>query len=133
MLSKLKQLLKRGDKSSAPAPRSDDELSENDKLLKQLSKRGDKSSNPVPRFDDDPELSWLYPPEDPRDITAWDRYWFEHVRHWIGPALFDMFCDDRDLVKVMNAEGMKTVLCAGCGISQEPRGLAEAGCGFRVG
>jgi methyltransferase family protein len=30
-------------------------------------------------------------------------------------------------VQVMNAEGMKSILCAGNGISQEPRALAQAG------
>jgi SAM-dependent methyltransferase len=38
-----------------------------------------------------------------------------------------MFLDDHDLIRVMNEEGMRTVLCAGNGISQEPRVLAEAG------
>jgi SAM-dependent methyltransferase len=87
--------------------------------LKRLFNRGERSS--------DPELSWLYPPMDPQDVAAWDRYWTEQVRHGLGPPLFDMFCDDRKLVKVMNNIGMKSVLCAGSGISQEPRALAEAG------
>ena len=38
-----------------------------------------------------------------------------------------MFCDDRELVRVMNNEGVRSVLCAGSGISQEPRALAQAG------
>ena len=44
-----------------------------------------------------------------------------------APGLYDMMIDDRDLVRAMNAEGMNTVLCAGCGVSNEPRALAEAG------
>jgi len=39
----------------------------------------------------------------------------------------DMFCDDSVLVRVMNDEGIKRVLCAGNGISQEPKALAAAG------
>jgi SAM-dependent methyltransferase len=41
--------------------------------------------------------------------------------------MYDMMIDDSDLVRVMNAESMRQVLCAGCGVSQEPRALAEAG------
>ena len=82
------------------------------------------------RPDDDADLSWLDPPSDPLDVAAWNQYWIEHVRHGLGPPLFDMFSDDRRLVEVMNAEGMKTILCVGNGISQEPKALAQAG--FRV-
>lgn len=95
--------------------------------LKQLFKRGERTFKLEPILDDDVDLSWLDPPNDPSDRSAWDRYWSEQVRHGLGPALFDMFCDDRDLIRVMDSEGMKTVLCAGNGISQEPRALAEAG------
>jgi SAM-dependent methyltransferase len=38
-----------------------------------------------------------------------------------------MFFHDQDLVKVMKSERMSTILCAGNGISQEPRALAHAG------
>src|SRR5690242_3162993 len=38
-----------------------------------------------------------------------------------------MFLDDSELVRIMNDEGMKRVLCAGNGISQEPKILAAAG------
>jgi SAM-dependent methyltransferase len=38
-----------------------------------------------------------------------------------------MFCEDRTLVSAMFAQQMRTVLCAGNGISQEPRALAAAG------
>jgi hypothetical protein len=76
---------------------------------------------------DDAELDWLFPPPNPLDVAGWDKYWTDQVSHGFGPALFDMFCDDRELVRVMNEEGMKRILCAGNGISQEPRALAEAG------
>ncbi len=95
--------------------------------LKRLFKRGEQSPKLEPQLHVDPELSWFFPPTDPLDIAAWDRYWTEQVRHGLGPPLFDMFSDDRELVKLMSEEGMKTVLCAGSGISQEPRALAEAG------
>ena len=95
--------------------------------LKQLLSRSQRNIDPFPGCDDDPDLEWLRPPANPLDVAGWDRYWFEYLRHGIGPQLLDMFCDDRDLVRVMNAEGMKSVLCAGNGISQEPRALAEAG------
>jgi len=80
-----------------------------------------------PKLDEEENLSWLVPPPDPLDSAAWDRYWIEQVRHDLGPPLFDMFCNDRKLVQLMNAERMKSVLCAGNGISQEPKALAQAG------
>jgi hypothetical protein len=94
---------------------------------KQLFKRGETTLEPQATPDVDLDLSWLDPPSDPSQRGAWDEYWSEQVRHGLGPALFDMFCDDRDLIGVMESEGMRTVLCAGNGISQEPRALAEAG------
>jgi 2-polyprenyl-3-methyl-5-hydroxy-6-metoxy-1,4-benzoquinol methylase len=93
-------------------------------ILKQIQKRNIR----LFKSHADPYLP--VPPTDPADITGWDLYWIENMRQGFGPALFDMFTDDRDLIRVMNAEGMMTILCAGCGISQEPRALAEAG--FKV-
>lgn len=98
--------------------------------LKQWFSRGERRLNLKPRLADDTDLDWLRSPTDPHDVSAWDRYWTEQVRHELGPPAFDMLCDDRDLVEVMNSEGMKNVLCAGNGISQEPRALAQAG--FKV-
>jgi SAM-dependent methyltransferase len=98
--------------------------------FKRLFNRGDRGPKLEPLVDDDRDLSWLDPPKDRLDVTGWDRYWLEHVRHGLGPPLFDMFCDDRGLVAVMNDQGMTSVLCAGSGISQEPKALAEAG--FKV-
>jgi hypothetical protein len=80
-----------------------------------------------PQQDDDKDMSWLRPPANPLDVAAWDMFWTEHIRHGIGPALFDVFCDDSRLVRVMNDEGYKRILCAGNGISQEPKALAAAG------
>jgi len=104
MFSKLMQLFKRGKPIPGPG------------ILKSNARR-----------DDDADLGWLDPPSNPLDVVAWDQYWIEHVRHGLGPPLFDMFSDDRKLVEVMNAKGMKSILCAGNGISQEPRALAQAG------
>ncbi len=73
------------------------------------------------------ELGWLLPPSTTRDPAAWDQYWSEQVAHGLAPPLFDMFCDDTELVEFMNRHVMTRVFCAGCGMSQEPRVLAEAG------
>ena len=70
---------------------------------------------------------WTCPPANPQDADAWDRYWSEHIAHGIGPPLFDMCFDDHELVTTMNDEGMRRILCAGNGISQEPWALAAAG------
>lgn len=91
-----------------------------------LFKRGQRFIKTGPRVDDD-DLSWLYPPVGTADVTAWDHYWSEHVRHGFGPSIFDISSDDRNLVHVMNIERMRNILCAGNGISQEPRALAHAG------
>lgn len=96
------------------------------KLMKWLDRFG-LSPKEQPQFNDDADLEWVNPPEDPLDFATWDRYWIDNIRHGFGPPIFDMFCNDRSLVEVMNSEGMKTVLCAGNGISQEPKALARAG------
>ena len=95
--------------------------------LKKLFNRGERNIGLKPLLDDETDLVWLDPPTDPLNASAWDRYWTQHVRHGLGPPIFDMFCDDRELFKVMNNEGMRSILCAGSGISQEPRALAQAG------
>lgn len=77
--------------------------------------------------EDDLDLSWLYPPDNPEDVAGWDRHWAEQVAHGLGPQIFDLFCDDRKFVTMMNDQGMRRILCAGNGISQEPQALAAAG------
>lgn len=74
-----------------------------------------------------PDLSWLRPPGDIHDVTAWDHYWREQAEHGLTPALFDLFSQDDELVDEMRNHGLATVLCVGSGISQEPRALAHAG------
>ena len=79
------------------------------------------------RDDSDDDLSWLSPPRDMHDSAAWDRYWNGHVSNGIGPGLYDMMAGDPETARAMAEMGIKAVLCAGSGISQEPRALAEAG------
>jgi SAM-dependent methyltransferase len=97
--------------------------------LKQLFRRGrpDATTAEV-RRDAAAEPAWSVPPGDPRDVAGWDRYWTEQVGHGVGADVFDTECDDRSLVEAMRAAGLTSVLCAGSGISQEPRALAAAGC-----
>lgn len=45
----------------------------------------------------------------------------------IGPGLYNMMAGDPETARAMAEMRIKTVLCAGSGISQEPRVLAEAG------
>ena len=75
----------------------------------------------------DDDLDWFWPPSDIHDAQAWDKHWRQQVENGLGPELFDIFCNDKEVVEAMRRRGMKTVLCAGNGISQEPRALAEAG------
>jgi hypothetical protein len=78
--------------------------------LKRLLNRSPSPIDPCPERDDDPDLSWLRPPANPLDSVGWNRYWVEHLRPGVGPQLMDMFVDDRNIVRVMNAEGMKRVV-----------------------
>lgn len=73
------------------------------------------------------DLHWLVPPRDVHTPALWDRYWNDQVSHEMGPPDFDLFTQDDDLIRVMRQCGFRRVLCAGSGISQEPRTLAEAG------
>jgi SAM-dependent methyltransferase len=95
--------------------------------LKQLFRRDRPGAEPGPRRKHPVEPDWSVPPGDPLDPAGWDRYWAAQIGHGVGPDVFDMDCDDRNLVVAMRAAGLTSVLCAGSGISQEPRALAEAG------
>jgi hypothetical protein len=86
--------------------------------LKQLFTRGGRIHKLDLGLDDHVELSWNRPPTDPLDVAAWDRYWIEEVRQELELWMCDMFCRDRDLVTAMNNEGVRSVLCAGNGISR---------------
>jgi hypothetical protein len=72
------------------------------------------------------ECSWLEPPISLANPDPWDEYWYQHLAHGVGDFVH-LFCDDGDLVDTMRANDLKTVLCVGNGISQEPRALAWAG------
>jgi hypothetical protein len=60
------------------------------------------------------------------DPAAWDRYWRDQLSHGVA-GFVHLFVDDGELVDAMRANGLRTVLCIGNGISQEPRALAWAG------
>ena len=72
------------------------------------------------------DFSWMFPPNTMVHPAPWDRYWRDQFTHGIA-GFADMFCDDGSLVDAMRANGLRTVLCVGNGISQEPRALARAG------
>lgn len=95
--------------------------------LRSLFKRGGRRSEARRSIQSGDDLSRLHPPDDPNDVEGWDRYSVVQAQMGFAPRLYDMMIDDRDLVRVMNAEGTSHVLCAGCGVSQEPQALAEAG------
>jgi SAM-dependent methyltransferase len=75
---------------------------------------------------DDDDLDWLHPPQTVGDPAPWDGYWRDQVEHGVA-GFVHMFVDDGDLVDAMRANGLRTVLCVGNGVSQEPRALARAG------
>src|ERR1044072_5806100 len=77
-------------------------------------------------LDDSEDFDWLFPPSTVVDSAAWDRYWQDQLSHGVA-GLVHLFVNDGELVEAMRANGLKTVLCVGNGISQEPRALAWAG------
>jgi hypothetical protein len=80
-------------------------------------------------------------PMEPKDARFWDEWWkdrlskdtsdmfpcFESPLGSNPRSLFWLVHSDNLLVKVMSERGLRTILCAGNGISQEPRALAAAG------
>lgn len=94
--------------------------------LKQMFRRIQPTFEPKQHGDNE-DGPYLCPPADPLDIAGWDQYWLRHIDYGIGPSIMDMFCDDSNLIEVMRDQGMKSILCAGNGISQEPKALAAAG------
>jgi len=72
------------------------------------------------------DFKWMIPPPTMVDPAPWDRYWEDQLEHEVGHFV-DLFCHDGELVDLMRANGLRTVLCVGNGISQEPRALARAG------
>lgn len=89
-----------------------------------------RSVHPTQPLQSTDDLSWLIPPRTLVDASAWDTYWQQQFSHGFGAFVqqfADLFCDDGDLVDFMRADGLRTVLCVGNGISQEPRALEWAG------
>ncbi len=82
----------------------------------------------VARLEEDlDDLDWLYPPPDVHAVEPWDTWWRGQVEHGVAPGWSDMFCDDNALLDIVEARGLESVLCVGCGVSQEPQALAAAG------
>jgi len=77
-------------------------------------------------LDGDDDFSWAIPPTTLVDPAPWDQYWRDQLSHGVADFVH-LFCDDGELVDAMRLNGLKTVLCVGNGISQEPRALAWAG------
>lgn len=71
------------------------------------------------------DFRWLFPPDTMESPDAWDGYWEDQLSH--GAAFFHIFVHDEELVDVMRASGLRTVLCVGAGMSAEPHALAWAG------
>jgi len=77
--------------------------------------------------DDDEESREPDPPgRSMTEAAPWDAFWTDQMAN--GMAMFvDLFCRDGRLIDAMRASRLKTILCAGSGISQEPKALALAG------
>jgi len=68
----------------------------------------------------------LHPPRDVHASGPWDEYW--RRQHDSGLWVFhEVFVDDRDLLRVIEARGFQSVLCVGSGLALEPHALAAAG------
>jgi SAM-dependent methyltransferase len=77
-------------------------------------------------LDSSDDFKWMFSPSTVTDSAAWDRYWQDQLSHGVA-GFVHLFVDDGELVDAMRANGLRTVLCIGNGISQEPRALAWAG------
>lgn len=88
-----------------------------------------RNNEPPPEEDVhcDSDMDWFFPPQDVHNPAAWDRYWNEQVAHDLGPPMCDLFSQDDELIQVMQQCGLRSVLCVGSGIAQEPRAIAAAG------
>jgi hypothetical protein len=75
------------------------------------------------------DLKWLFPPNTVTDAAAWDKYWQDQLEHEIA-GIVHLFVANGRLVDTMRANGLRSILCVGNGISLEPHALAR--CGFHV-
>jgi hypothetical protein len=81
-------------------------------------------------------------PMEAKDARFWDEWWRNRLSEKYDSSLFPCFesplgCDPRSLYRLVNGDdllatvmsehGLRTILCAGNGVSQEPRALAAAG------
>lgn len=82
-------------------------------------------------------------PMETKDAEFWDEWWRQHLAEcsgnrflfpgfpspigWDPRSLYRLVNNADLLVKVMAEQGLRTMLCVGNGISQEPRALAAAG------
>lgn len=79
--------------------------------------------------DDERDPRWERPDPPRRSMTdpeVWDSFWREQFESGLA-AMVDFLCRNGELVDTMRANGLRTVLCAGSGISHEPRALARMG------
>jgi hypothetical protein len=82
-------------------------------------------SKPPPEIDDT-DFRWMCPPRTLVDPAPWDKYWHEQLSHGVA-GFVHLFVDDGELVDAMRANGLRSGLCVGNGISLEPHALAWAG------
>lgn len=68
----------------------------------------------------------MWPPNTLVEPEPWDQFWRIRIANGMAGAVHD-FCNDGALIDAMRANGLRTVLCIGNGISLEPRALAWAG------
>jgi len=68
----------------------------------------------------------LCPPTELHASEPWDKYW--QRQHETGLWAFnEMFVDDRELLRLIEAREFQSVLCLGSGLALEPHALAAAG------
>lgn len=69
-------------------------------------------------------------PSDPRDVEGWNRYWTNHLGLSLGKmqsAFSDMMASDPSLPERLARMLVRTILCAGHGLSTEATALALYG------
>ncbi len=86
----------------------------------------DSSAEELRRRLADVDIEDLHPPCDVHASEPWDKYW--RLQSQTGVWAFnEMFVDDRELLRVIEARGFQSVLCIGSGLALEPHALAAAG------
>lgn len=86
------------------------------------------ASKDIPIDEDLREIAWMIPPTDMHDASAWDVYWRNQAEQGLlGIQLFDALSNSKDVAAAMSANGLRSVLCVGNGLSFEPKVMGEAG------